>query len=605
MPKWGEDGFYEEEEKETPNDESLDDPKDQATNAYQRAAEKNVDTINSYVKAYKEVKLILKKLENPEEKGKLDIFEVDTLLRFFKQDRSLKQLKRPKGMKEDDYVVNLVKPCINAIGKDYPSEKQLKNCFDIAQPATEDTSTTYRQIEAPLEKSQSIYQKIWDKLKSDPVRALWNDALLTSDVSNRDPEMVQRCRQFFDIIDGRKLNKVLPRDFDLKEALSRCGVALHAPPKVDLQENAEATVENKDKRQSRYKPIDDFINNRYLCLKAFTEIEKKLEALDAKLDSILHTIDKKETKQQKRITSYSGFYTSFVSTDDKTKKRTQLKMDTNELREMIEKNLKYIKYCINQIPHMLYKKDMNIEAFNIAAKILIEQGEKINALNLKDFDKYLSEISTNSTQGIIDSFKENTLPPLTKSLARMENLSRAQICLYIINGFLSKEISDARKEFAKGKFEVFTSRLLNLLKDATADQGEIKQMLEKMGEINKLISADPVNKENVISAIIRAGSISQITQISKFLNPSGTPVETDSHLQKLESIKKDLIDSRHNTDRRLHTMHEALDDVHSAVERAEKARSAQKPDGKLEVGEVHEALNDTRLQIPNQSKKSG
>ncbi|MEC8882135.1 MAG: hypothetical protein VX737_02485 [Pseudomonadota bacterium] len=269
---------------------------------------------------------------------------------------------------------------------------------------------------------------------------------------------------------------------------------------------------------------------------------------------------------------------------------------------------------------MQYKEDMSIEAFNTAAKIFTGTGGADGIYSdLKYAGEYLSEISTKSTQEIINyfaSFDEETLKPLEQSLIIMEVLVQAQIMkerpkelIYLsnINDFLSKEISDGRKQFAKGKFKAFTSRLLKLLQDENADQGEIKQMLEKIGEINNLITPDGENDENVISAIIRAGSISQITQISKFLNPNGTPVETEtktkteSHLQKLESIKDHLITSPHNTIHRLHTMHKALDDVHRAVERAENASNAQQSDGKHGVDKVYEALG----KVPGLSGQTG
>ncbi|MEC8882136.1 MAG: hypothetical protein VX737_02490 [Pseudomonadota bacterium] len=293
MPEFGEDGYWKEEEKDTPNDKSLNDSEYEANKAYQEAAARNVKTIESYVKAYVNVQHILKK-------PSLSIDDVDALLRFFKQDRSLEQLKRPKDMKEDDYVVNLVQPCINAIGEGYPDEEQLKNCFDIGQPATEDTSTTYTtylQIEAPLETSQtkpqgiSIYQKIWDKLNSDKVKDLWNAPLLTSDVSQKDKNKVQRCRQFFDIINGNSPSLLESRDFDLVKLLND-RLEPENPFKYSRGRNPP----------SIYKGLDDFNRSRSRYLVAFEETEAHLKDLILKFAPILTaTREKKKNKINLKI----------------------------------------------------------------------------------------------------------------------------------------------------------------------------------------------------------------------------------------------------------------------------------------------------------------
>ena len=591
MEKWGEDGF-----KKIPEDppssggKSSDDLKERATIAYEDAARRNVNTIKSYVKAYKEVKRIL------DEKEKLDIEDVNTLLRFFKQDRSLEQLKRPKGMKEDDYVVNLVKPCINAIGEGFPNEEQLKNCFDIGQTATKNTSTTYRQIEAPLEKSQmnpkeppveetkvekgleeaslteiSIYQKIWDELNSDKVKGLWNNPLLTSGVSKTNEKMVQRCRQFFNIINGNSPYRLESSDFDLVKLLND-----RLEPKNQFQYSRDRNP------PSIYKGLDDFNHSRSRYLKAFEETEAQLKDLIPKFDPIPTAAREKEEKQDKLKNSLGSLYTSFVSTEDKSKQRAKLQDNTVKLPTRIQTALENIKLVKSRLNDM-HNRDMNIESFNTAARIFTGTGQKRGIdFDLECAGKKLSEKSTKSTQEIITHLDDcdQILGRLEKSLTKlvqaqiMKEYPQELIYLQNINEFLSKEISDARKEFAKGKFKAFTSRLLKLLQDENANKVEIKQMLKQIGEINKLITHNGKNDENVISAIIRAGSISQITQISKFLNPKEHPVEeTESHLQKLESIKDHLITSPHNTDHRLHTMHEALDDVHSAVERAEKATS--------------------------------
>ena len=114
--------------------------------------------------------------------------------------------------------------------------------------------------------------------------------------------------------------------------------------------------------------------------------------------------------------------------------------------------------------------------------------------------------------------------------------------------------------------------------------------------------------EDVISQIIRAGSISQITEISKFLNhPSFVEKSGEVHSvltepqKKLEQIQADLIKMPTVTHTDLHEMHEALNNVHMAVQRAKN--SEVQSEGKLSSqvkAEVSDALiNNEDLKIPD------